>query len=696
MLTADETVRSDGAGSDIRPSTSRTRDVALPKQSPREHFRADIQGLRAIAVVAVVLNHAGLPFVSGGYVGVDVFFVISGFLISSHLMRSLDADGRIHFAEFYARRARRILPASFVVLAASILGSYLFVPPLLREQIFRDAIATALYVPNYAFAVQGTDYLAGTSPSVFQHYWSLGVEEQFYLLWPVLLLALFVIGRRSRRVLVVGLCTVVVISLVSCIVLTYVSQPWAFFSLWTRAWELGVGGLVAVIPVPRQLPAVVAGVLGWLGLAGIVIASVLFSAATAFPGYAAALPVASAALVIFAGSSPSRLGPLTFLRLRPVQFLGLISYSLYLVHWPILLLTQAAVGAYNTINLVGSLLLVALSVPVAWALHRWVEDPARKSRWFARTNRRALFAALGGSVVLVLVATGGVSATAALPLNSGSAAPRTAPTDPPVATQFVPDNLSPSLQDAANDNPSLYADGCEVGFAQTTPHPCYFGDHAAKRIVIFGDSHAAQWYPALTKIATADDYELETQTKSGCPSVAVEIARNGVDYKACDAWRSNVIRDLKANPPALVVVANYGNPDFNNPSNTSKQWAAGMRSTFGQLVKITKVAAIADTPDLRTSPIVCLSANIDSAAACARPATLALDSPGRAPGSTPSDLMGATLVDLTGYLCSTTCPPIIGATMVYRDSHHLTATFAASLAPALGARLKPLLGSHAH
>jgi hypothetical protein len=487
------------------------------------------------------------------------------------------------------------------------------------------------------------------------------------------------------------LLAVVVLSLTSCVVFTWVSEPWAFFSLWTRAWELAIGGLVAAVPLRRELPAVVAGVLGWLGLAGIVTACILFSSATAFPGYAATLPVASAAVVIFAGGSPSRLGPLALLRLRPVQFVGLISYSFYLVHWPILILTQAAVGAYDTINLWGSILLVILSVPVAWALYRWVENPARRSRWFGGNSRRALFAALGGSVVLVLVTAGGASATAALPLNSGRDVARSAPTDPPIATAFVPQNLSPSLQHASNDNPSLYADGCEVDFAQTTPHPCFTGDSTGKRIVLFGDSHAAQWYPALAKIATEGHYQLETETKSACPSVAVEIANKGVDYTACDAWRNNVISDLKANPPALVVIANYGNPVFENSTNTSSQWASGMRSTLGQLVKVTKVAVIADTPDFGVSPIVCLSANLSSAAACARPAVTVLNSPGRLPGAFSANLMGATFIDLTGYFCSTTCPAIIGATMVYRDSHHMTATFAASLAPVLGTRLQPLL-----
>jgi hypothetical protein len=256
----------------------------------------------------------------------------------------------------------------------------------------------------------------------------------------------------------------------------------------------------------------------------------------------------------------------------------------------------------------------------------------------------------------------------------------------------VPSNLKPALQHAAHDNPAIYADGCEVDFAQTAPHPCLVGDAGAPRIVLFGDSHAAQWYPALAKFAKANDFQLETETKSACPSVAVEVANNGVDYTACDTWRDNVISDLRANPPALVIVSNYGNPVFNTAADPATQWAAGMTETIGRLASVTKVVVIADTPDFRNSPIVCLSAHLTSAQSCGRPRSFALDSPGRIPGKTPADLAGASFIDLTNYLCSPTwCPAIVGNTLIYRDSHHLTATYSAELEPILAPRLLKII-----
>jgi peptidoglycan/LPS O-acetylase OafA/YrhL len=659
-----------------------------------ERFRPDIQGLRAIAVGAVVLNHAGIPFVSGGYVGVDVFFVISGFLISTHLLTGLERDGRVRFAAFYARRARRILPASLVVLALSIVGAMIWVPPLLRTRVLQDAVATALYVPNYAYAVQGTDYLAQSStPSLFQHYWSLGVEEQFYLLWPALLGLVWFVGRRSRRALAVVLVVVVASSLACAVWLTAVEQPWAFFSLWSRAWELGAGGLVALAlrVRPRVLPPLPAAVAGWVGVGGIVVAAVLYSGGTVFPGWAAVLPVAATGLVILAGGTPTRFGPQVVLGTRPFQFLGLISYSLYLVHWPVLQLAQAAVGYYDPLPLWATSLLAAFSVPLAWLLYRLVEDPARRARWLAGARpRRSLLAAGGGAALAAGIAAAAIAATAIQPLHVDTTLATATPTDPPQASAVVAANLTPSLRTAADDNPSLYADGCEVGYTPSAPHPCTYGS-GGERVVLFGDSHAAQWYPALQRIARTNDDTLVTQTKSACASIDVRLAWAGNPYTACDTWREAVIAQLRASPPDLVVLANYTNPDFLDDADAAGQWQRGLASTIRELQTFTRVAVIADTPDLRDNPSVCLSSHLSDATACAQPASLALDAPGRAATVAATSETGAPLVDLTDYFCTDVCAPIIGNVLVYRDSHHMTATYAAELAAPLARQLLPQL-----
>ena len=662
-------------------------------------FRPDIQGLRAIAVLAVLVDHAGVPFFGGGYVGVDVFFVISGFLISGQLLGRLQTTGRIGFGDFYARRARRILPAALVVLALSVLGALIWMPPLLLPQTLRDAIATALYVPNYAFAAQGTDYLTVGAPSLFQHYWSLGVEEQFYLVWPALLGVIYLV-RRTRLLLGIATSLVMVVSLVLCVVMTARDQPWAFFPLWTRAWELGAGALLALVVGrgARERPLlapVVAAVIGWAGLAAIVTSTVTFSSSTAFPGIAAVLPVAGAVAVILGGSAPSRGGPALVLGRRPLLFVGAISYSLYLVHWPILVLARAAAGPYVELPLIVTVALAAAAIPVAWALHELVEDPARRAGRLSRARPRRTLIATGAGVAAVAALSAIALAVAVVqPLDDGRAVRASAPSAPPVATSVVPTNLEPPLRAAAADNPALYDDGCEVGYTPSIPHPCLFGDASRPRVVLFGDSHAAQWFPALNKVAATGAFRLETQTKSACPSADVELLWGGGPYARCDRWRDAVIAQLRADPPALVILSNYSAADFADRTDTAGQWQRGLESTIAQLSTITRVVVIADTPDLKKDPAVCLSAHLDSASLCGRPSSVALDAPARLAELRATASSGTTLIDLTAYLCTAElCPAIIGSTLVYRDSHHLTATFSATMAGVLAARITPLVGT---
>jgi peptidoglycan/LPS O-acetylase OafA/YrhL len=662
-------------------------------------FRPDIQGLRAIAVLAVLVDHAGVPFFGGGYVGVDVFFVISGFLITGQLLDRLRATGRIGFADFYARRARRILPAALVVVMLSVVGALIWMPPLLLPQTLGDAIATVLYVPNYAFAAQGTDYLTVAAPSLFQHYWSLGVEEQFYLLWPALLGVVYLV-RRSRLLLGIAISLVIAVSLVLCVVMTARDQPWAFFPLWTRAWELGAGALLAVVvgrsrsdrPLLRPVPA---AVVGWAGLAAIATSTVAFSSTTAFPGLAAVLPVAGAAAVILGGSPPSRGGPVVLLGRRPLLFVGAISYSLYLVHWPILVLAQAAAGPYAELPVVATVALAAAAIPIAWALHRLVEDPARRAGWLSHARPRRTLVATGAAVTAVAALSAlALAVTIVQPLNDGHSVQASAPSAPPDATAVVPTNLAPSLRTAADDNPALYDDGCEVGYTPSIPHPCLFGDVGAPRVVLFGDSHAAQWFPALNEIAGTGAFRLETETKSACPSADVELLWGGGPYTRCGRWRDAVIEQLRADPPSLVILANYSAPDFAHRADEAGQWERGLERTIAQLSTFTRVAVIADTPDLKEDPAVCLSAHLDQASLCGRASSLALDGPTRAAEHRATASTGTPLIDLTSYLCTAEfCPAIIGSTLVYRDSHHLTATFSSAMADVLAARISLLMRS---
>ncbi|PPF34362.1 acyltransferase family protein [Pseudoclavibacter sp. AY1H1] len=656
---------------------------------PRGGFRNDIQGLRAIAVGAVVLYHAGVPFLTGGYVGVDVFFVISGFLITSHLLATLNRDGRISFASFYAKRVRRILPASFVVLALSVLAALIWYPPLLLREVWTGAVATALYVPNYLFAAQGTNYLAETTPSLFQHYWSLGIEEQFYLIWPVLIALGFALFKRPRALLI-ALVALVALSFAAGVLLTYQSQPWAFFGLPTRAWELGVGGIIAFVLVYR--PSVVdrswGAPLAWLGLAGILAPVFLFTSATPFPSFWAAIPVLGTAAVILGGSASGGWGPARALSVRPMLFVGTISYSLYLVHWPLLVVPQTAVGYESPLPLWQTLALGAVAFPLAWLMYRFVEDPARKARWLTSARpRRSLLAAAAASATAIALVGGSFVYSNSQPLYVDRAATAGALTAPPTATDFVPSNLQPSLRSVSGDQPDIYADGCHLDFEATAPASCIYGESSDPRIVLFGDSHAAQWFPAVSTWALANGYSVESHTKSSCPSISAPLTRNAVPYAACDEWRTQVLDHISAIDPALVLIANYGQVTFlDDGGSYQTAWASALGATFDAVDA--PVALIADTPDMGSTPAICLSNHLSDADACDVERSRALETPVRGVEVDIAAASGVPLLDLTPYICGESmCPTIIGDTLVYRDAHHLTATFSSELSGAFGEAL---------
>lgn len=597
----------------------------------------------------------------------------------------------MRFASFYAKRARRILPASFVVLSLSVVAALIWYPPLLMREVWQGALATAFYVPNMLFAAQGTNYLAETTPSLFQHYWSLGIEEQFYLAWPLVLSLGFVFVRRPKFLfmLISGL---VIVSFVACVLLTFRSQPWAFFALPTRAWELGVGGLAAFILTyrPQVLTGRTAAITGWMGIATLAGSVLLFTSETLFPGYWAVVPVVATAAVIVAGDSRAPLSPQAILSTRGMQFIGLISYSLYLVHWPLLQIPQAAVGFENPLPLWATLILGAISFPVAWLLFRYVEEPGRTVAWLAAARpRRSLIAAGAASVLVAVAATGAHLYSESKPLHAGDAATSAEVTSPPNFTTFVPSNLAPSLRSVSKDQPQVYEDGCHLNFTDTVSGACVYGDENAPQIALFGDSHAAQWFPALLTFAEEHGYSVASYTKSACPSVSASVLRNGSPYSECSQWRDSTIEILNATQPALVVVSNSGNASLADAGTTST-WGQALGGTIGSLRS--PVAVIADTPNLGNTPAVCLSANLHSAQECGAPRDVALGSPESEEEQRVTQELGVPYVDLNDYICSEElCSPIVGNTLAYRDAHHLTATFSAQLSEVLGERLTLIL-----
>ena len=676
--------------------------VAASRADPRKRsgFRPDVQGLRAIAVLLVVLYHSGVGALSGGFIGVDAFFVISGFLITTHLLESLERHGRISFPAFYARRARRILPAALLVAALTTVAAWIWMPPLALGEVVSGAIATAFYVPNFLFAVQGTDYLAGTSPSVFQHYWSLGIEEQFYLFWPAILALGFVLCRRREGGLFVLAAVLTLASFLASVLLMDVSTPWTFFGLHTRAWELGAGALVGFLLRSRAaegLERPAAGLLAWAGLVALLVGALVYDDATPFPGAAAALPVLATAAMIVGGAASGGLHATRLLGLAPFQFVGAISYSLYLVHWPLQIIPQSAVGEDSPLSLAVRLGLGAVAVPLAWLLYRFVERPIIS--WQALRSRSALWTGAGAlAASLALVATAGTmhGAASGAALSTDETVPETtALRTAPEGTGFVPANLEPSLRDAAEDNPPIYDNGCHREEPGTDPSGCRIGENPdAPLVFLVGDSHAASWYPALAQLAEAGTIRLDTNTKSSCPSVDVPVLRDGVEYTECAQWRSGVVQRIQDEEPALVLLANHGVGEWQtvDSDDPATAWRRGLESTIGEVDDSARVAVLADIPLQGADPPECLSYNLEHAADCATAVEDAFSRQVSETERAAADATGAAYLDFTPYLCnSETCPTIIGNLLVYRDDQHLTASFSARLAEPLEGEIRPFL-----
>ncbi len=653
--------------------------------------RLDIQGLRAVAVLLVVLYHAGVSVLSGGYVGVDVFFVISGYLITSHLLRSLQLTGRIKFLDFYAKRIRRLVPAALLVIVVTLVASVALLPPLRAMAIARDAAASTAYVPNMWFAFTGTDYLTEKFPSPFQQYWSLGLEEQFYLVWPFILAGLWFASRKSPRVLAVALSALVVVSLGLSVLLTQTYGPWAFFTLPTRAWEFGIGGLVALLHLMKTHRAIAgwrgAPILATAGLGMILVSSFAFTSATPFPGYAALLPVSGTALLI-AFSHDARRSATQLLRTKPMTYLGDISYSLYLWHWPVIIIPVTLAG--GSLPMWQTLLLAAACVPLAHLTFKYVENRARLSVSL-KSIRPSRFLPAAAAISALLA--GGMFLAGNVLDKRLIAADKTAAKfsdEAPIEfTSYVPSNGSPRLQQANFDVPKASKMGCSPDTYDGDLKVCEFGNKdAAKTFVLFGDSHAAQWFPAAEKLAESENARLLVMIKAGCASIDIPRYETGSVDQFCERWKASAMEQIQADKPALVIMANlHVRQDQNGENVTPAAWSTATTATLGEMPKNSKIAVVADTPWFTTSPVQCASLNINDLAKCAVLRTDVIDSGWLSEDRIAVETAGATYVDMTNEYCTDICGPIIADTVVFRDSHHLTATFVEGLAGSFRDRL---------
>ena len=644
--------------------------------------RRDIQGLRALAVTSVVFYHAGLPGLSGGFVGVDLFFVISGFLITSLLLAEFESSARISLSGFWARRARRILPASTLVLVVTAAAVAIVVPALQRPAVSRDMLWAGLFSANWRFAHESTDYLAqsrATSPVL--HFWSLGVEEQFYLGWPLLVFAIVLVARRrslSPRLLLGAATTAIVLaSFAYCIHETATNQPYAFFGTGSRAWQLGLGCLIAIAqPYLTRIGTLAANVLAGIGIAGL--AWAMFSLQEAggahpYPGWSSLIPTLAAALLITAGVGMRRTLVGAVLSTRPMQLVGDLSYSWYLWHFPILVLGAIRYGSDSTVV---TWLLVALSFLAAWVSFTYVEGPVRRLPTLVRRSSRSL--ALGAALVCAALLS-----AAALP-QLGS---------PPATTVVALDGhrvkLHPSPEDAPDDYIGMRGPGCDLDYEQVEMPECAYGDKTSdKNVVLLGDSHAVVMFPPLESAAKAQGWRLNHWSKSSCP-VADVTSYNTQRKRAfteCDEFRDMIMQRVLDRKPDLVVMASAysrrqqvvdrASDELLDLRATRPVVAAGLRTSVQRLLDAgIPVLLVVDNPASPFDPPTCLAEK-----ARVRPCTFKRPRVTGPEHLVADSLDNVRLLDFVHQICGKRrCSPVHGDVLVYRDPNHLTKTFALTL-----------------
>ena len=697
-----------------------TESVETDTTGSGRKFLPEVQALRALAVLLVIAYHLRPDLVPGGFVGVDVFFVISGYLITGHMIREIRSTGRLRLAHFWGNRARRILPAALLVILL-IVATDTFIAPITQwGGLGRQALGSVYYVQNWLLAGDSVNYLASTNPATpFQHFWSLAVEEQFYLLWPfVVVVAVWFAARLGSRrgeggknrlgVWLVAISgTLVTASFVWSAVDVSEHDPAAYFATTTRLWELGLGGILAVLVRYTQRRRLLRAGLAVAGLAVIIVVSFVYNADTPFPGIGALPPVLGSAAIIVAGRT-SGFGSLTWIVDRhAVQWLGNISYSLYLWHFPIAVDFTAITGRRPTIPV--ALGLVGVMIIGSAGSYYLVEQRVRKATWARRSDLRALVAA-GLAMVVVGASTSifwirpmqteqqwnqasQVARHQARTTKSfGAAMARKGSYRPFGGSRQV------IVPDPINAKRDMFLDGvsgrCEPPpSSNRTTRMCQFGNpNASTVIAVVGDSHARMYTPPVLEAARKHGWKVVTFIHTSCPYSATQ--RAFPDAASCLQANQQTARRIEQLHPAVVVTAFWAGSRFVDDGGRPPG-AAGLASAWKQLSRAgSQVLVIKDAPQPRTDVVGCVSQHYDDPAVCATPRTTAMSSHDLVQVAA-RGLKHVRVLDLTDRFCNAkVCPAVIGDVLVYIDGNHIGKTYADTLLPDIDPALVEAVDRH--
>lgn len=689
-------------------------------------FRPEIQLLRAIAVLAVVVYHIQPSWLPGGFVGVDVFFVISGYLITAHMLKEVESTGRLSLSQFWANRARRILPAATLAIVVTTIASLLFLPVTQLDTVTKQAVASAVYVQNFALAAQSVDYLGqGEAATPFQHFWSLSVEEQFYVFWPLLVvLALWatrrlqnrgrhsadVFRRRFRLIAFVLFAVVCLVSFVWSVVSVGAGDPAAYFITPTRVWELGIGGLLACVLGDPQKFNSARKAMAIVGVAAIGVACVTYTGEVpAFPGASALLPTVATVAVIAAGwtTGLGSMGPIV--NWKPVQLVGLWSYSLYLWHFPVVVFFRERNGRPAE-GVTEFIALFAVSLALAMLSFYYVEQPLRVLPFLKKSNRRALIAAGVAVAVTAAVGVTPVAKQQAVLALEKRATERLV-NDPDLPTgraslhgesyntfiEGYENVFLPALPEAKDAQPRYPCDGVPAGRDEAETKECIVANPDGKKTgAVVGDSHASQWVPALEKIVEGTDWKLVVYIHNSCP---LSLEPRGLEKRKelrCTEPNKETIERLIESKPDRVITTNLKVNDYAKVGSEEHAGTSGFVKAWKPLVKAgLRVTVLHGTPAFGTKTFIpdCIAKHEKKGdlEKCGRKRSEVGEDSGTnaAMKAAVEELDNVDFINLTDSFCTKKeCPAVIGNVIVYRDAHHISTTYIETIVDDLEEALK--------
>lgn len=653
-------------------------------------YRADIDGLRALAIILVVAYHVGVSGLTGGFVGVDVFFVISGYLITTILWKELGSADRIDWGRFYARRVRRLIPAlTLVVLVTLVIGVWLMLPNQELRWLGQSAVSVATFLSNFFFESKTDGYFGADAELLpLLNTWSLAVEEQFYLVWPLVLVGLWRAAKyratkgaqSAADVAAVGIGALALISFVAAEMTVRVDQSAAFYLMPFRLWELAAGGFLAV--VVKRIPTVTRGAAALMALVGMLLISysvISLDAFDTFPGLSATPTVLGTVLVVVAGTSCIDNPVSSVLSLGPLVWVGTLSYSWYLIHWPLLVFARLRTGEADLLRdgliAMGSLFLAALS-------YRFVEQPFREGRWPAmRATRPTLL--IGFGMLLAMIVAG-------------------------VAVATKPDSLSrveiSAAQRMALDESAVF-DRCGFDSAVPgSPIDCVYPGATDRTLVLVGDSHAASLLPAVQEYAERSGWSLEVMWHPGCPFVlgyeapdagaalkpgCVAENRRRMDYLVENAERIDGVVVNNRSDTFMYTVRGEPIPE------AAVEWEDALRSTIGEVAENgIPTMYVLDGPVFDHSVPVCL---IRMGESCdeARPEVESFRAPAtEAALSALREMQGVEVWDPLPTLCDDDrCFVEQGGDILYIDGDHLSGAGTSLLSESLGDAMSRAFGA---